>query len=115
MGIQHLFDDVLFVTLPTEPQSGDELERLNEIAADGSFHDVIVDFTEVKMLTSESICSLMILARYLSVSDRRLVFCNISAEIREIFIRTGLESIFTFVDDDYAAIQLVRPAAGLQR
>ena len=113
MGIQNFLDDVLLVTLPEEPHSADELDKLNEIASEHCYRDVIVDFTKVQMLTSESICSLMILEKYLSASGRKLVFCNASAEIRHIFRRTGLEAVFTFADDEYAAVQAVRCSSGL--
>ena len=92
---------------------GDELEKLNDIAGDGCQCDVIVDFSSVEMLTSESICALMILNQYLSASGRQLVLCNVSAEIQHIFSRTGLEAVFTFAEDEYSALQSVRRLASL--
>lgn len=108
MGIENYLEDVLLVTLPREPHLGPELDEMTEIVSEGCNHDVIVDFSDVGMLTSQSICALMILDKYLSSFGRQLVFCNASAEIKHIFGRTGLVSVFTFADDEYAALQAVR-------
>ena len=108
MGIRNTSEDILFVTLPCEPHLGSELDEVAEMISEGCDHDVIVDFSDVRMLTSESICALMILDKYLISFGRRLVFCNASAEVKHIFGRTGLESVFTFADDEHAALEAVR-------
>ncbi len=113
MSIQNFLEDVLLVTLPEEPHLGNELETLNEIAGEGCRRDVIIDFSRVEVLTSESICALMILEKYLSGSGRQLILCNVSLEVRHIFKRTGLEAVFQFTDDEYAALQSVRRASCL--
>ena len=108
MGIQNLSENVLLVTLPEQPNQTGELETVNKLFSDGCEQDVIVDFYQVKMLTSECICSLMILDRLLNGLGHKLVLCNLSSEIREIFTRTGLETSFHFADDDYAALQSIK-------
>jgi len=108
VGIKNFLDDVLLVSLPAEPQLGDELEAINEIACERCERDVIIDLSEVKILTSESICSLMILDKYLSGAGRQLVFCGTSPEIRHVFQRTGLEAMFQFAEDEYSALQFMR-------
>ena len=108
MGIEDYLEGILLVTLPREPHLGDELDELTEVVSEGCNRDVIVDFSEVEMLTSETICGLMILDKYLSSSGHQLVLCNASAQIRHIFKRTGLATIFTFAEDEYAAVQAVR-------
>lgn len=108
MGIENYLKDVLLVTLPNEPHLGSELDKVTEMVSEGCDSDVIVDFTAVGMLTSETICGFMILDKYLSSFGRQLVFYNASAEINHIFDRTGLAAVFTFADDEYAALQTVR-------
>ena len=110
MGIENYLEDVLFVSLPKEPHLGTELETLNEIASEGCNRDVIIDFSEVKVLTSESICGLMILDKYLASSGRHLVFFGASEAVKHIFERTGLAAVFQFADDEYLALQAVRRA-----
>ena len=110
MGIENYLEDVLFVSLPKEPHFGTELETLNEIASEGCNRNVIIDFSQVKVLTSESICGLMILDKYLASSARHLVFFGASEAIKHIFERTGLAAVFQFADDEYLALQAVRRA-----
>ena len=108
MGIQNLSENVLLVTLPEQPYLCNELDAINKIVSNECNRDVIIDFYQVKMLTSESICSLMILERLLNGLGHKLVLCNVSAEIKQIFTRTGLEPSFEFADDDFAALQSIR-------
>jgi anti-anti-sigma regulatory factor len=106
--IRSISEDILFVALPGEPHLGSELDEVTEMISEGCGRDVIVDFSDVAMLTSESICALMILDKYLISFGRWLVFCNASAEVKHIFARTGLESVFTFADDECAALEITR-------
>ena len=115
MGIENFLEDVLLVTLPKEPHSGDELGDLTEIASEGCTRDVIVDFSQVVMLTSQSLCALMILDKYIGSAGHQMVFCNMSPEIKHIFKRTGLVGVFTFADDEYSALQSVRRCSCLYR
>jgi len=105
VGIENFVGDVFLVRLPLNPYRGDELEALNEMASQGCERDVIIDLSAVRILTSESICSLMILDKYLSTAGRQLVFCGASPEIMHVFERTGLASVFEFADNEYAALQ----------
>jgi anti-anti-sigma regulatory factor len=108
MGIQDFSEDVILITLPGQPQQGNELEAANSMLSETVDHDVVVDFSEVKMLTSGTICSLMILDRLLRGSGRQLVLCNISSIIKQIFVRTGLLTVFEFADDELTALEQVR-------
>lgn len=104
MGIQNLSEEVLLVTLPAQPHLGDELERISEIAGNGPGYDVVVDFSSVKMLTSTSVCNLMILRALLNGLGRRLVLCSLSAHVKNIFTITGLEDLFEFANDRFSAL-----------
>jgi len=108
VGIENYLEDVLLVTLPADPHLASELDEITEMVSEGCNRDVIVDFSEVDMLTSESICALMILDKYLCASEHQLVFYNASQEIMHIFSRTGLAAVFTFANDEYDALQAVR-------
>ena len=113
MGIQNLADNILLIILPEQPHLGNEIDVASNIINDGCDRDVIIDFYQVKMLTSESVCSLMILERLLSGLERKLVLCNVPAEIKQIFKRTGLEPSFEFADDDFAAVQSIKNSSYL--
>ncbi|MHC4498460.1 MAG: hypothetical protein ACYS9T_01415 [Planctomycetota bacterium] len=111
MGIQNLSKDVLLVTLPKEPQLGDELGEVNEMASNNCDFDVVIDFAGVEVLPSESICNLMILNNLLNGLGHKLVLCGVSFPNRCIFKVTGLEAVFEFADDKSAALESIgRPA-----
>jgi len=107
MGIEHLPEDVLFVCLQ-EPQLRHELVTVNEIISNGCSCDVIIDFSSVELLTSEGISSLIILERLLNSLGHRIILCNVPLNIRQILERTGIQPLFEFADDDFAALQSVR-------
>lgn len=104
MGIQNLPRDIFVVTLPAQPQYGHEIEDVNQMLSETVDHDVVINFADVQMLTSETICALMILDRLLRGAARQLVLYNLSPSIKQIFMRTGLVTVFHFADDELAAM-----------
>ena len=107
MACQNLSGDLLVITLPQQPQLGPELQSLHEIADEQSDRDIIIDLSSVEMLTSESICDLMILNTTLIGFGRRLILCNTPVMIRQVFERTGLDRVFNFADSKTAAMEFL--------
>jgi len=114
MGIKNLPEGVLFVTLPKQPHMSNELERINGIASNSTDHDVVIDFSKVKILTSASVCNLMILKELLSGLGHQLVLCSVSTQVRNIFTVTGLEGLFEFANDKFGALDLMQRVPYLQ-
>ena len=108
MGIQNFSKNIVLITLPEQPQYGDELEVVNNMLCETVDRDVVIDFAKVQMLTSETICGLMILDRLLGGTGHQLVLCNLSSAIKQIFVRTGLVTVFQFADDELAALGYLR-------
>ncbi|MGA1980034.1 MAG: STAS domain-containing protein [Sedimentisphaerales bacterium] len=109
MAIQKFSEDVLFVDLPLrEPQIGDELKNLNEIVSTRSDCDVVIDFFRVEIITSSSITNLMILHKLLQERERQLILCNVAVMTKYIFTVAGLDKVFDFVDDRFAALAAVK-------
>lgn len=108
MGIQSFSEDAILVTLPREPQSGDELKVAAEAASAQQDQDVIVDCSRVGILTSESICSLMVLERTLLGQGRKMVLCSVPPPIQQVLERVGLASVFCFAEDEASALQSLR-------
>ena len=105
MSIQNLSEDVLLVDLPGEPQQIEqELSGLNASVSKRDDCDVIIDFFRVEILTSASICNLMILRNTLCERGHQLILCNVSVVTGYIFTVAGLDEIFDFVDDRQAAL-----------
>jgi anti-anti-sigma factor len=107
MGIQLLSDDILLVSLPSQPQQSDEFQTLNNMLSEEIDHDIVMDFSEVEMLTSESICGLLILAKLLGGAGHEFILCNVPPAINDIFDRTGLLSVFDFTDTEADAVSYV--------
>lgn len=107
MGIRFFSEDVILVNLPAQPQQSDEFETLNGILSEKIDHDVVMDFSEVIMLTSESICGLLILAKLLGGAGHEFVLCSVPPAINDIFNRTGLLSVFEFADTEAEAVACV--------
>jgi anti-anti-sigma regulatory factor len=108
MGIQNLSEDILLITLPEQPQHRQEIDIVNKLLSDSVGFDVLVDFSKVEILTSESICGLMILDKLLRGSGRKLVFFDIPSSIKQIFVRTGLLAVFDLADDEFDALQHIQ-------
>jgi anti-anti-sigma regulatory factor len=108
MGIQTFSEDILLIALPEQPQHGDEIDVVNKMLSDSVDFNVMVDFSKVQMLTSESICGLMILCKLLQGAGRKLVLYNLPPAIEQIFERTGLITVFDLANNEIDAEQHIR-------
>lgn len=104
MAIRFFAEDILLINLPPQPQQSDEFEMLNTMFSETIDHHVVMDFSDVQMLTSESLCGLLILAKLLRGAERELVLCGVPPAINDIFNRTGLQSVFEFADTETDAL-----------
>ena len=108
MGIENFSKDVILITLPEQPHHGEEINIVNKLLSDSVDFDVLVDFSKVEMLTSGSICGLMILSKLLQGAGRKLVLYNLPSAIQQIFVRTGLVTVFDLADDELDAQQRIQ-------
>ena len=108
MGIQNWSENVILVNLAQEPDLGEEIQSVCEMVSEKTDQDVVIDFSDVQILTSSSIAKLLKLRKILHDNHRRLVFCSVSSQTRNIFFVTGLDTVFSFADDSFLAL------AGLQ-
>jgi anti-anti-sigma regulatory factor len=110
MSIKKLSEDIVLVVLPPEPQTSDEIRNINEITSERCDFDVIVDFSALEILTSPSICNLLILDGWLRGAGHQLVFCNVSFTTRGVLGTVGLDQCFRFADDRTAALAALHHA-----
>ena len=108
MGIQNWSEDIILVDMPAEPNIVDELKEVTEMARDRGDCDVVIDFSNVDIITSSSLSSLLRLRKLLVDCGHQLVFCSVAAATKGIFTVTGLDGVFEVVDDKFVAL------AGLQ-
>ena len=111
MGIRNFSEGVILVDLPLkEPHIANELTIVNDVVGNGCNFDMIVDFSKVEMLTSASICNLMILKQLLSGLGHCLILCNVPVAVKGIFAVTGLAALFDFTDDKFTALKSIQRA-----
>lgn len=108
MGIQNWSDDIILVNIAPEPQMSEELNTVIEIVREHSENNVVVDFLNVEIVTSSNLAKLLKLRKMLTESGKKLVLCGMSVRTKAIFLVTGLENVFEFVEDQFTAL------AGLQ-
>jgi anti-anti-sigma factor len=104
MGIQNWSDNIVVVDLPPEPEIADELRTVTEMVRDRADADVVIDFSEVDIVTSSSLSALLKLRKLLSDCSHRLVFCNVAAATKGVFVTSGIDEIFEFIDDKFLAL-----------
>jgi len=103
MGMQNLTEDIILVDLHREPRMGDELKTVTDIVNDRGDCDVILDFSNVDIITSSSLSKLLKLRQLLTDCGHRLVFCSMNNFTKSAFNITGLDGIFELTDDKFAA------------
>jgi anti-anti-sigma regulatory factor len=108
MPIANLSEDVLLIALPEQPQDTDELDEVNKMFGDSVDRDVIVDLSKVQVLTSGTICGLIILDRLLRGGGHQLVLFNVPSSVKKVFVRTDLLTVFEFACDEATALEQVR-------
>ena len=104
MGIQNWSEEIILVDLPAEPEMGEELKTVTQMARDRGDCEVVVDFSKVDIVTSSSLSKLLRLKKLMSDCGHRLVFCNVAPATKGIFTVTGLDGIFEIVDDKFIAL-----------
>jgi anti-anti-sigma factor len=110
MGIENLSKGVV-VTLPVESEvMVRELKNVNQMVSSGDGCDVVIDFSNVKILNSSSISNLMILRELLHERGRQLILCSVSPSIMSVFTVADLDKVFEFVDDKQTALAATQHA-----
>jgi len=86
----------------------DELDNVAKTIREGTACDVIVDFSNVDIITTPAIARLISLRKLLVNCAHHLVLHSIPQQIKGIFATTGLDQIFEFADDKPAALACVQ-------
>ena len=108
MGIQNWTEDIILVELHREPRMEGELTTTVDIVNDRGDCDVVLDFSEVDIITSSSLSKLLKLRKLLEDCGRRLIFCSVQDLTRKAFKITGLDGIFELADDKSAASEVLQ-------
>lgn len=113
MPIQNWSENIVVVTLNNDPAYTDDLNSLIEMLSSRPSLDVVLNMAGVAYLNSSNIAKLLRLRKQMISNGRRLKLCGITSHVWGVFLVTGLDKVFEFVDDvstALAALQLERGA-----
>jgi len=111
MGIQNWSDEIVLVKLAKEPEMGNELLTTIDMVKQKGSCGVVVDFSDIDIMSSSSIAKLLKLRKTLVDCDGGgLIICGVSPNTMQIFSITGLEKVFKFADDQFVALASLQMA-----
>jgi anti-anti-sigma regulatory factor len=111
MGFQDISEQIVLLTLPDEVRkTSDELDSFNKVISEREDCDVVIDFSDVKILTTVCIKHLMVLRSLLHGCGHRLILCGLSNPTKSIFTLAGLDGVFEFAIDKDAAVATIQQA-----
>ena len=108
MSMQKWSEDVILVELLPEPHVVKELQEVIHAVRDCGDCDVVIDFSRVDILISDSLAQLVRLQKLLTDCQHKLTFCNVDTATKGIFTVTGLEGVFNMVDDRFGALAVAQ-------
>lgn len=98
MAIQKWSDEITIVELNDDPQFTEDLDGLMD-SVENNPTDVVLNFAAVGFINSSNVAKLLRIRKVMLAVDRRLVLCDVNAQVWGIFLVTGLDKIFEFTSD----------------
>ena len=98
MAIQNWSDEITVVELNDDPQFTEDLDGLMD-CVESNPTDVVLNFAAVGFINSSNVAKLLRIRKVMLAIDRRLVLCDVNAQVWGIFLVTGLDKIFEFTSD----------------
>ena len=111
MGIQNWSDEIILVNLAKEPQMGEELQTVVDLIEDGRECDVVVDFSDVDIITSSSIAKMLKIRKELHECQRQLVFCSVTSQTMNLFKVVALDTVFEIMENQFVALASLQMVA----
>jgi len=108
MGIQDWSENVILAELRAEPETGRQLEDVVRQVRDRGNCGVVMDFSNVTILTSTSLAILLRLRKLLDDCGQRLLLCAVGSGTKGVISVTGLDDVFEIVDDRFDALATVK-------
>jgi anti-anti-sigma factor len=105
MAIQKWSESIWILDPVTEPTVADELLSLATMLRGASEPPhVLIDLGGVKHINSSNLSQLLRLRRQQAEADRRLIITGTSNAVWSVFMTTGLDKLFDFVEDKPTAL-----------
>ena len=111
MAIQNWSDEIIVAELGDDPQFSEDLTSLMD-ALETKAGDVVLNFGAVGFINSSNIAKLLRLRKKMITTGRRLVLCDVNTQVWGVFLMTGLDKIFEFINDISAALATIQLAGG---
>jgi anti-anti-sigma factor len=110
MAVQQWSDTVLLGELSDDPQFTDDLSAIIDQCTRDPRQDVLLSLAAANYLNSSNIAQLLKLRKLVMITNqRKLKLASVNTQVWGVFLVTGLDRIFDFVDDvpsGLAALQL---------
>ncbi len=110
MAVQQWSETVILGELGDDPQFTDDLSAILEQCRTDTRQDVLLNLANTRYLNSSNIAKLLKLRKQVTVTNQRhLKLAAVNTRVWGVFLVTGLDRIFDFVDDvpsGLAALQL---------
>ena len=98
MAIQNWSDEITIVELNDDPQFTEDLDALMD-SVELNPTDVVLNLSALGFINSSNVAKLLRVRKVMIAVDRRLVLCDVNAQVWGIFLVTGLEKIFEFTSN----------------
>ena len=105
MAIQKWSDEITIVELGDDPQFTEDLDGLMD-SVESKATDVVLNLAAVGFINSSNVAKLLRVRKVMLAVDRRLVLCDVNAQVWGIFLVTGLDKIFEFTSDVAIALAI---------
>lgn len=110
MAVEQWSDTIVLGELQDDPQFTDDLQAIIDQCTDNNRLNVLLNLSGVSYLNSSNIAKLLKLRKLLTITNqRKLKMCGVNTHVWGVFLVTGLDRIFDFVDDvpsGLAALQM---------
>ena len=107
MAVQQWNEDTLVVKLTDDPVLSEEMAEVN-VRLDETDRDVVLDFSDLALLTSSGISKLLRLRKRMIEAGRKLLLCSLQDRVWGVFLATGLDAIFVFAEDVSEALTRIQ-------
>jgi anti-anti-sigma factor len=97
MAIQQWNEETLVVRLADDPELSDDMAEVRD-RLKGVCCDVVLDLSDLGLLTSSGISKLLRLRKYQVEGGRRLVLCSPQDKVWGVLLATGLDALFEFAE-----------------
>lgn len=97
MPIEQWSDDIVLVRLNDDPAFTEDLDALRRRFDEGI--SAVLDFSSVRFVNSSNLGSLLELRKQAQADERRLILCGVGTSVWGALLVTGIDKLFTFVDD----------------